>query len=66
MLNKTVTSNVFAYLAFQHETLLKGTQIYCVYLRPLQQKQSGDIRHQWHQTLTVENLGSYITLSHVT
>jgi len=51
-------------LQFQRETLLKETQIYCVYLHPLQQIQSGDIHHQWHQTLTVENLGRYITLSH--
>jgi hypothetical protein len=53
-------------LQFQRETPLKETQIYCVYLHPLQQIQSGDIQHQWHQTLTVENLGRYITLSHET
>jgi hypothetical protein len=53
-------------LQFQGETLLKETQIYCVYLRPLQQIQSGYIHHQWHLTLTVENLEGYITVPHET
>jgi len=53
-------------LRFQREILLKKTQIYCVYLHPLKQIQSGDIHHQWHQTLTVKNVGRYITLSHGT